>query len=407
MADYGIKIYGHRNTYAEIQELEYDEDYGVAYLIGIDTPYDVYVWSRPDPNAGYLVPYWLNIGPISIEGPEGPVGPEGPKGAPGISNKFLASTTIPSIEFLNVGDVVLITGDRDKGAIYEVRETGSKKKYYVYQGNIQGPQGNKGETGDTGPKGNQGDPGKTGPQGPAGKFVNIIGVLSSPDDKQTPLQLNDTSAAYLIGTEEPYDLWIQVGENPYSAQWFNAGPFNAATAVQVDGSYVEVWNSDSKLDKITTNTEVLLTQKATGATDKLSFSSEINPYYIVRRDSVGRIKVPTAAQGPSYAASEYLVNTRINEARQDIQQTIEQLTGAQINPHQIKIIPDYTGSITREPTFTAWILDSVADHAGSYVGAVEDGDAEYVILGYSDQFDRLLIYSFVDNFTEFVDYEIL
>ena len=73
LADFGITVLGRVNTEADLPETE-GENWGYAFLVGEEAPYQVYVWTRANPDAGEEVPYWLNIGSISIVGPEGPAG---------------------------------------------------------------------------------------------------------------------------------------------------------------------------------------------------------------------------------------------------------------------------------------------------------------------------------------------
>lgn len=80
LAEFGIRMLGRYDSYSDIENIDEGENYGNAYLIGSEEPYDVYVWTRANPNSGEENPYWLNIGPISLVGPEGPQGPVGPEG---------------------------------------------------------------------------------------------------------------------------------------------------------------------------------------------------------------------------------------------------------------------------------------------------------------------------------------
>lgn len=73
LADFGITVLGRVNTPADLPETE-GENWGYGFLVGEEAPYEVYVWTRANPNVGEDAPYWLNIGSISIVGPQGPAG---------------------------------------------------------------------------------------------------------------------------------------------------------------------------------------------------------------------------------------------------------------------------------------------------------------------------------------------
>lgn len=187
LADYGIQIQGQRDTYEEIENIDAGENYGYAYLIGLEPPYITYVWTRPDINADELEPYWLNIGSISIVGPEGPKGDKGDKGDKGSKG--------------------------DKGEKGDNGATGAQGK----QG-IQGPRGEKGEIG---PRGLPGEP---------TAYIQIKGILTStsqlPDAASTP-----TTDAYLVGASVPYAMYLVV-----EGVWKVVGSFNGSgTLVRVYG----------------------------------------------------------------------------------------------------------------------------------------------------------------------------
>ena len=64
-----------------------------------------------------------------------------------------------------------------------------------------------------------------------------------------PASLNNLSFAYLVNN----DLYIQVGETSATAIWENIGQLNVATYVTVNGQYQNIWNADTKVDKVTTS----------------------------------------------------------------------------------------------------------------------------------------------------------
>ena len=194
IADFGIRVLGQLPSELDIPAGEYE--FGDAYLID----HEYYVYTRPNPALGHIDPYWLNIGSLSIVGPQGPQGATGPQGEQGPPG-------------------------------------------------IQGPQGAQGLRGPEGPVGPRGFTGPEGPQGPSGKSITINAIIPNTEQLPTPASLNDLTKAYLVGTQTPYNLYIQIGETPSTAIWTNAGPFNTATIVNANGQFQAIWNADTKLDK--------------------------------------------------------------------------------------------------------------------------------------------------------------
>jgi hypothetical protein len=106
LANLGIKLIGQVETPADLPDpLTYTGEYGDAYAVGnkeaVDAGvgfYTYYVFSRPDNDAGNPENHWLNVGRISIVGPQGPQGIEGPEGPEGKSgSKWYSGSTLPSI----------------------------------------------------------------------------------------------------------------------------------------------------------------------------------------------------------------------------------------------------------------------------------------------------------------------
>ena len=256
LADFGIKVLGRFDSVADLDDpTKVDKStlvYGDGYLIGLEAPYDVYVWTRANINAGEPDPYFLNIGKISIVGPQGPQGETGPQGEKGERGSKWYSTPSLTIDAntCDIGDQYLTT---ENGYVYECINNNGTKSWSV-RTTIKGPQGIQG------PRGLQGERGPEGPQGPKGEtgdvggFINIWGKFNTEDELPAPNLINNLTVAYLVGISMPYDLWIQVGTSSATAVWTNTGPFNAATAVTSGGVYQNVWNADTKLDKNTNPT---------------------------------------------------------------------------------------------------------------------------------------------------------
>ena len=66
----GIKVIGHIDA-LPIPEGTYE--YGDAYMVGTKTPYDMYIYTRPDGNV-HTEGYWFPIGKFPMPGPAGPKG---------------------------------------------------------------------------------------------------------------------------------------------------------------------------------------------------------------------------------------------------------------------------------------------------------------------------------------------
>ena len=330
LADFGIKMLGRFDSYDDIKDFDEGENYGNAYLIGTEEPYDVYVWTRPDVNAGQPVAYWLDIGPISLVGPQGP---EGPKGEEGTQWFYTSdSTTVKNITGARVGDWMLF----NSGAVFKitsVNENGTPTSRNNFA-NIRGPQGERGPQGiqgmqgPVGPQGVQGMQGPKGDTGDVGGLVNIAGILDNINQLPTPESLQNPTIAYLVGTNK--DLYIQVGLTPETSVWQNTGPFNAATLVTVNGIGQNVWDADTKLDKFTGSNYVYATGSG-GVFEPLKLTSSNTGNTMVYRDANGRSKITTPTSNYEIANKLYVdqevgkkyskVNKITFEERTDSEQT--------------------------------------------------------------------------------------
>lgn len=245
LADFGIKIIGQLSNTDELYALPTDNlNYGDAYAVGVQSPFNYYIWTR----ANNISPtdYWFDFGEISIVGPAGPAGPIGPRGFNGQSTRWYvfndSAWNYPGGYVY--GDMALL---QPSGNVYAVAENNTW--YYVM--NIKGPQGIQGQRGEQGPQGIQGIQGPKGDTGDVGGFINIAGIVSNEYNLPDPSLIGNLTVAYLVGSTAPYDLYIQVGSNSDAAEWFDAGPLNVATMVTVGGQYQNTWDADTKLDKVT------------------------------------------------------------------------------------------------------------------------------------------------------------
>ena len=252
LANLGIKIIGQVSYENELPIADtYTGNYGDAYAVGVKAEvdagtatYDYYVFTRPDPNAGQPTSYWLNVGKISIAGPQGPAGPTGPEGESSTWYVFKYGFNKNVLGYRE-GDMAM---ESPTSVIYRYNGT----RWEATGVNIEGARGATGETGPRGPQGEKGEPGPQGLQGltgPAGKSIIINGILSAASQLPSPSTLNDTSLAYLVGSGSNYSLWVQVGATPNVANWTNTGGLGGGTVVSVNGQLQATWDADTKLDK--------------------------------------------------------------------------------------------------------------------------------------------------------------
>ena len=221
---FGIKVLGIVATDADIPAGTYD--YGDAYLVGTEEPYDIYVYTRGTDS-------FIDIGPLTIVGPQGPQGEQG-----------LAGT-------ITIGTVS--TGD--PGSLVAVTNTGTSQNailnFTIPRGNTgsQGPAGERGLTGETGERGLTGP---QGPQGDPGQSFMIIGTITSESQLPDPTSI-PRSYAYVYDDGDPttpnrmYYIIGTVGNET----WSYSPLAGAGTTVYIGGNPVSSFNADTKLDKKT------------------------------------------------------------------------------------------------------------------------------------------------------------
>lgn len=197
--EFGIRVIGQLDSVEELPESA--SQFGDAYAVGTEPPYNMYIWTRTDETGEEGE--WFNIGLFPVPGPQGPAGRDGTDGARGPQG---------------------LTGPQGP----------------------QGPQGQQGPQGLRGPQGIQGIQGPQGPRGETGGLIEVVGIVASESLLPTPVSLNKLDAAYLVGSD-PYDLYIQIGDAPSTAVWADVGPFNAASVVQENGAVVPIFNADTKV----------------------------------------------------------------------------------------------------------------------------------------------------------------
>jgi hypothetical protein len=106
--------------------------------------------------------------------------------------------------------------------------------------------------------------------------------------------------AYLVGTTKPYDLYIQVGETSEVAQWLNTGPLNVATLVRVNGQYVETWDADTKVTRLTPESgDRIYYQSGGGVDGYLRMAVSPTASTVAYRTTGGQLRVGTATMDDS------------------------------------------------------------------------------------------------------------
>lgn len=219
LANFGIKVVGSVNTSTNLPNPEtYTGEYGDAYVVGTQPPYTYWIYTRPDPNAGYPNNYWLDVGNLSIQGDKGDPGVQGPQGPSGISPKIIFGNAVPT-GVTTKGDVYVVNQGSGLGETYQF--DGSQ---WIYKGNFKGAQGIQGIRGIQGERGIQGPMGPQGKAGTPGPAFYIVDILEQESDLSGLIPA-DKNAGYLIGTDIPYtlylyinDLWTPVSNNFVAVQ---------------------------------------------------------------------------------------------------------------------------------------------------------------------------------------------
>ena len=214
LANFGIKVVGQVEAVSDLPDpATYEGDYGDAYLVGMQTPYSYYIFTRAF--EGQEQPSWFNLGQFPVPGPQGPKGDKGDTGN--------AAT-------MSVGTVLTNTVSPGQQAHVAINSSGTSGKriisfaFDIPQGQ-QGVQGQKGDTGDTGPQGPQGIQGE---KGDSGNLYTILGKFNSASYLPDPHNTSRTGA-YLVGTQAPYDVYVIIGTGS-DLEWINLGPV-ATTSV--------------------------------------------------------------------------------------------------------------------------------------------------------------------------------
>lgn len=210
IAEFGITVVGILTSADQLPAS--GDNFGDAYLIGTETPYDMRVWTRNIPEQKAM---WVDLGAFPLAGPKGPKGDKG--------SQIYSGNGLPTITGQE-GDVYINTAT---GILYQYEGAEWKEKFSIkgpmgprgLQG-LQGIQGPKGETGALGPIGPMGPRGFKGEYGPT---FNIQGTLASTANLPTPTaDMKSKGYAYIIPDAEGVKhVWVIQGTD--TLQWTDLG----------------------------------------------------------------------------------------------------------------------------------------------------------------------------------------
>lgn len=258
----GVRVVGEETSASDLPNpITYPGEYGDAYLVGAEPPFDMYVFTQP--SVGETNNKWLNLGPFPAQGPQGVEGPEGPQGPQGDASNWRFGTVNPSIlDTDKMHDGYLNT---TTGMVYEF-----DGERWIAIGSIRGPQGVQGPKGDTGAQGIQGAKGDTGAQGPAGIIIEVIGVV----DNTGSLPAADTvprNAGYIVDDGVTADLYIVVSDENDDLYWYDAGAFTG-----VAGQAATISSATASVVKISMGTAPTATVTLGGTSQNRTFAFTFN-----------------------------------------------------------------------------------------------------------------------------------
>lgn len=304
LSKFGIRVIDRLETEEDLLEHyppeTYAGEFGNAVLVGDETPFDYYIWTREFPDQidpeHPINGEWLNIGQFPLEGPPGKdaVGIRGERGERGKSwfsgIGAPGSTTIPDAM---TGDLYFQTSP-EFGAVYRYNGT-----VWQYQGNL---------------KGSPGSPGSPGKPGPAGPIVDLVGIVETvggmPPVNEAVAQYG-RQVAYLVGAEnEPKAVWGAIGPDD-DLEWAELGMFATGTLVYEDGRPVETVDLSNYVPFVagTSSAQVMIYDKANDEFKNTSVSIDPSNYSIPMRSSNGTLKGKDPVDNTDLATKKYVDET--------------------------------------------------------------------------------------------------
>lgn len=260
IAEFGIYVQGILSNVSLLPAV--GQNFGDAYLIGTNTPYDMRVWTRKD---GGENGEWVDLGSFPLQGPKGEKGDVG--------SRITTGSGVSNVQPQTINDYYINVVNGDLYGAYN--EEGNLLWQKV--GNIKGPRGERGERGYQGIQGIQGIQGATGPIGPqgikgdkgdVGPAFNIQGTLTSTSQLPTPTaEMQDKGYCYRIPDSNgvPH-IWVVEGAN-------EVGPFEW-TDIGVAGIKGETGPAGKGIDTLTdVNLTLGNTTVAYNTTDGMQISS--------------------------------------------------------------------------------------------------------------------------------------
>ena len=284
IAEFGIKVVGIVSDAASIPAV--GEEFGDAYLVGTQPPYDMRVWTR---NVNENTAAWVDLGEFPLQGPKGDKGPQG--------TTWTVGYGAPKNTPYRSGDMYL---DKVTGNGY-ISTTLSGSLQWELNFNLKGPRGMDGPKGpqglqgEKGAKGDKGEIGSAGPQGPRGEVgpaFNVQGTIASSANLPTPTaEMQDKGYAYIIpDTEGNKHIWIIQGPDGGPFTWTDMG--TAGVGVQGPAGEPGIGlNSLSNADFPFGNTAVTYNN-----TDGITMHGTMRLYYnTTNHDSDMELSLPIVA----------------------------------------------------------------------------------------------------------------
>lgn len=299
LGELGIKVVGQGEDTTALPNPEtYTGDYGDAFLIGTQTPYDYYIFTRPF--QGQTSPQWFNLGKFPLPGPTGDPGAVGVTPNITIGSVLTgdeASVTISGTPTSPILNLTLPRGLRGEPGTNGVSCTHYWQGTTLYITSASG----------TSSANLKGEPGT--PSVP----VRIVGEVLSVDGLPTPTEATRTNA-YIVHQDNSKHLYAVVGDT--DLYWVDCGELaGGGSAIFVGGQEVTQWDADTKVD-VVTDQNFVYGKDSDGLptvykVDDLTYPDSFDEGNIVRRvDSFGDIRVAISPATPNSAvSSSHLTNT--------------------------------------------------------------------------------------------------